>query len=71
MNDEFQDELNEAIPRVTEEALNSMAQFNQERAYSQQVFAETADQGQGTDSSSSPQTGSKEPTQTQSEQAPD
>ena len=71
MNDEFQDELNEAIPRVTEEALNSMSQFNQEAAYRQQEFAETADQGQGTDSSSSPQTGSKEPTQTQSEQAPD
>ena len=39
MNDEIMDGLNEAIPRLTEEALKSMDQHNQEAAYRQQELA--------------------------------
>ena len=48
MNDPIMDELNEAVPRLTEEALKSMDEFQKESQYRQQVLQEAAggDQGQ-------------------------
>ena len=61
MNDEIMDELNEAVPRLTESALNSMDQFQQEAAYRQQELAvETEDQGQTGETSQPTSTGSTE-----------
>jgi hypothetical protein len=63
MNDPIMDELNEAVPRLTEEALKSMDEFQKESQYRQQVLQEAAggDQGQTEQTNQTQsQTGSKE-----------
>ena len=70
MNDELQDELNEPIPQLTEDAIASMEQFNQEAAYSANINP-VEDQGQVDGQQTSQQTGSTELKTPQSDQAPD
>ena len=59
MEDEFQDELNEPTPQLTEDAIASMEQFNQEAAYSANINP-VEDQGQVDGQQTSQQTGSTE-----------
>ena len=70
MEDEFQDELNEPTPQLTEDAIASMEQFNQEAAYSANINP-VEDQGQVDGQQTSQQTGSTELKTPQSDQAPD
>ena len=72
MNDEIMDGLNEAIPRLTEEALKSMDQHNQEAAYRQQELAVESDQGQSVgQNQSTSQTGPTVPQDNKAKDAPD
>ena len=59
MNDEIMDELNESVPQLTEDAIASMEQFNQEAARSASLNP-VEDQGQSDTQQSSQQTGSTE-----------
>ena len=66
------DGLNEAIPRLTEEALKSMDQHNQEAAYRQQELAVESDQGQSVEQNqSTSQTGPTVPQDNKAKDAPD
>ena len=72
MNDEIMDGLNEAIPRLTEEALKTMDQHNEQAAYRQQELAVEADQGQSVEQNqSTSQTGPTVPQNNKAKDAPD
>ena len=72
MNDEIMDGLNEAIPRLTEEALKSMDQHNEQAAYRQQELAVESDQGQSVEQNqSTSQTGPTVPQDNKAKDAPD